>query len=255
MLGTTGMRATSTVLALLVSTALLGACGGSGGSANTGGGAAAAGCAKGTAAKGNQLSVAAAPDGSVATTDGKCWTGIAPTTVTVADVGSGTPSGDSTWFKLAWSSKNLYILTYTTEWPLSNAGGTNWWQSDTTEFDVSGTDDHAGAFTTGNQYQFGVVEDGTLQPGQNAPNASPQPTPLVKIVPNKGFYTELVVPWATLQVSKPAKGQKYQFDLGQDYGDSSGARVAQIVWQADPSMASSSDWHADTSQWGDITLS
>ena len=258
--GWTAARLPVTLMALLTSTALVAACGGgsangSGGTGTTtgGGGTTSGGCATGTAAQGTQLSVAQEPDSGVATPTGNCWAGIKPTTVTVADIGT-QPSNTSTTFKVAWSAKNLYVMTYTTEWPLSNAGGTNWWQSDATEIDVSGVDDHGGQMDTSNTFQFGVVEDGTLQQGNNASGASPQPTPIAKVVQNKGFYTELVVPWSTLQVSKPAKGQKYQFDLGQDYDDGNGNRAAQIVWQADPSKASSSDWHQDTSQWGDITL-
>ncbi len=260
MSGLTAFRVSTAVVALLASTALIAGCGG--GSANGGGGAGsatatggggAAGCASGAAAKGTQISVAQESDSGVATPTGKCWASIKPTTVTVADVGA-QPDKTSTTFKVAWSAKNLYIMTYTTEWPLSNAGGANWWQSDCTEIDVSGVDDHAGAMDPSNTYQFGVVEDGTLQAGNNATQASPQPTPVVKLDTNKGFYTELVVPWATLQVAKPAKGQKYQFDIAQDYDDGQGNRAGQIVWQADPSKASSSDWHQDTTQWGDITL-
>lgn len=257
----TRSRLPAAFMALLASTALVAGCGsgsanGSGGAtggATTGGGSAAAGCASGTAAKGTGITVSQEPDSGVNTPDGKCWAGIKPTTVTVADIGT-QPAGTSTTFKVAWSAKNLYVMTYTTEWPLSNAGGANWWQSDATEFDVSGVDDHAGAMDTSNTFQFGVVEDGTLQAGNNASGANPQPSPIAKLVTNKGYYTEIIVPWATLQVAKPAKGQKYQFDLGQDYSDGSGNRAAQIVWQADPSKASSSDWHSDTTQWGDITL-
>lgn len=255
-MGPKSSRVACMFTALMASTALLAACGGSGGSANTGGTATGgSGCAKGATAKGNQLTIPKESDGGVSTPTAACWASIAPTSLTIPDVGTGAPTGDSTYFKEAWTPKALYIMTWTQEWPLSNAGGANWWQSDATEFNISGEDTHAGAFNNANTFQIGVTEDGTLDTsGQNGTNASPAPTAIAKVVANKGFYTELIVPWATLQVASPAKGQKYQGDIGQDYGDSSGNRVAQLAWQADPSKASSSDWHADTSQWGDITL-
>lgn len=245
-----GLGVAGGILAVVAAGALLAACGG-GGSANGGGSGS---CAKGAAAAGNQLTVAQEPDSGVANPTAKCWAGVAPTSMSVVDVGSAV-SGTSATFKAAWSKKDLYVMAYAQVWPINNAGGTSWWNSDATEFGVSGLDSHAGAFTSGDIYQLAVTSDGTLQTsGVNGTNASPAPTALAKIIQNKGFYTELVVPWSTLQVAAPAKGQKYQFDIGQDFGDSSGNRLAQLVWQANPAMASSSDWHQDTSQWGDITL-
>jgi|GEM_PF-5285245 len=250
MLTTASSRLPAAFLALLTSSALLAACGG-GGSAN---GGSAGACATGAAAAANQITVAQEPDGGVSTPAGKCWASVPPTTMAVLDVGTAV-SGTSATFKVAWSKKDLYILADTQVWPINNAGGANWWQSDATEFGVSGSDSHSGAFTSGNTYQLAITSDGTLQTsGDNGTNANPAPGAIAKIVANKGFYTELVVPWGTLQVSAPAKGQKYQFDIGQDFGDSSGNRLAQMVWQANPAMASTSDWHQDTSQWGDITL-
>jgi hypothetical protein len=256
------LRIPAPLVAVAASAALLAGCGSAATSGGTGGAtasnatstASSGGCAAGAAASGTTLVVPQEPDSGVDKTTGNCWASIKPTTMGVADVGSAV-AGTSATFAVAWSPKDLYIRAYAVTWPLNNAGGANWWQSDATEFDISGADDHAGAFTDGNQYQLAITSDGTLQTsGDNGAAASPAPTALVQVVQNKGFYTELIVPWATLQVSAPKKGQKYQFDIGQDFGDSGGNRLAQMVWQADPSKASSSDWHQDTSQWGDIQL-
>lgn len=247
-----GTRWPAALVALAVSTTLLAACGGASGN----GGSAA--CTKGAAGSGPGLAVAAEPAAGVATPTAKCWASIKPTTMGVTDTGT-LPKGASATFKVAWSPKNLYISAWTATWPLYNAGSpesSNWWESDTTEFTVSGTDGHTGPYSSGHTYQLAVVEDGSLQTsGDNGANASPMPTGLAKIVSGKGFYTELIVPWATLGVSAPAKGQKYQFDIGQDFGNSSGQRVAQMVWQANPADAgTANDWHQDTHDWGTITL-
>lgn len=234
----------------MASTILLAACGAGGGTAaNTGGGkggGGAGGCAAGAAGTATAVTVAAEPDSGVSTPTSKCWASIKPTPISI--VGNGTiPSGDATTFKVAWSAKALYIQAYTTEWPINAAGGANWWQSDTTEYTVSGTDDHGGSFDS-QTFQWGVVSDGTLGAGTGAASAPAQPTPQVSKVANKGFYTELTVPWSIIGVSAPKKGQKYQFDLAQDYGDSSGNRVGQAVWAGD------GNFYNNTTNWGDITL-
>jgi len=230
---------------------LLAACGGSGGgggatATNTKGGGA-GGCAAGAAGSANAVTVAAEPDSGVATATGKCWASIKGTPITVVGTGS-IPSGDATTFKVAWSAKALYVQAYSAEWPINAAGGANWWQSDATEYTVSGTDDHGGAFDS-QTFQWGVISDGTLGAGTGASTAPAQPTPLVSKVANKGFYTQLTVPWSILGVTAPKKGQKYQFDLAQDYGDASGARVGQALW-----IGSGSNFYNSTTDWGDITL-
>lgn len=254
-------RLLAACVAALVSGMMVAACGGggsgggtaagsggsSGGSSGgTGGGA--AGCNPGDAGKGTQLTVPQEPDSGVDTPDGKCWGSIKPTPIT--NVGNGTiPSGDSTTFKVAWSSKGLYIRAETTEWPLNNAGGSNWWNSDATEFTVSGADDHGGTFDNSNTFQLAITTDGTLQTsGTNGSNANPAPTAKIKINNGKGWVSELFVPWQTLQVSGAKKGNKYQFDIAEDYGDSSGNRTGQVVWAGD------GGFYNNTTNWGDITL-
>ena len=243
------------LLALGASAALLAACGSpatTGGSSGSGAAsataAAASGCAAGAAATGTDVTAPQEADSTVNKTTGSCWASIKTTAMTVADVGSAV-AGTSATFQVAWSAQDLYIRAYAVTWPLNNAGGANWWTSDATEFGISGADDHGGAFTSGNQYQLAITSDGVLQTsGENGTAASPAPTALEQTVANKGFYTELVVPWATLQVTKPAKGQKYQFDIAEDYSDSSGNRDAQAVWAGD------SNFYNTTTNWGDITL-
>ena len=252
------VRRPGTLLCLLASAALISACGAAGGAATGGGtaggttGGSSGSCAAGSAASGTTLTVPQEPDSGVNTPTGKCWASIKPTTMGVTDVGT-LPSGDSAVFEVAWSAKYLYIRSYSTTWPLQNNGGTSWWNSDATEFGISGNDGHSGVFSSGNDYQLAITTDGVLQTsGVNGSAASPAPTPKVQVVNGKGWYAELTVPWATLQVKSPAKGGKYQFDIGEDYGDSSGNRLAQMAWQATP--GGTNDWHDDTSQWGDIVL-
>ncbi len=259
-LGPRSLRGPTTFLCLLTSSALIAACGSAGGgagnaagtaSSSAGAAASSGSCAAGAAASGSTYTVPQEPDSGVNTPAGKCWASIKPTPMNVTDVGT-LPSGESAEFWIAWSAQDLYIRAYATTWPLENNGGANWWQSDATEFDVSGTDGHGGVFSNGDKYQIAITSDGVLQTsGVNGSAASPAPTPKVQIVNNKGWYSELIVPWATLQV-KPAKGGKYEFDIGEDFGDSSGNRVAQMAWQATP--GGTNDWHDDTSQWGDIVL-
>ena len=252
-------RGPATLLCLLASTALIAACGSSpsGGTANGSSAtttASSGSCATGAAAPGSTLTVPEEPASGVSTPQGSCWSSIKPTPITVVDTGT-QPSGTSASFQVAWSAQDLYIRSYSATWPLENQGNAaagNWWESDCTEFDISGANDHGGVFTSGNQYQLGVTTDGVLQTsGANGSGASPAPTPKVQIVNGKGWYAELIVPWATLQV-KPAKGGTYQFDIGEDYGSSTGTRLVQLAWQAQ--VGGSTDWHNDTSQWGDIVL-
>jgi hypothetical protein len=253
-------RILASCVALLASGVLLSACGGGGGGGgggtagnaggSGGGGAAASGCNPGNAGSGTTLTVPQEPDSGVDSPTGKCWDAIKPTPVGIPAIGTA-PSGASTTFKLAWSAKGLYILAWTQQWPLDAKNcGSNWWQCDTTEITVSGADDHAGAYDgSSNTFQFGIVNDGSLKTGNNGSNA---PTSLVKaqtkIVQNKGFYSELFVPWQAIGVSAPKKGQKFQFDIAEDYGDGQGNRTAQYVWAGDQEF-----WH-DDSKWGDITL-
>lgn len=255
-------RLLASCLAILASGLMVTACGsgGSGGTAATGGttgsttggtkattGGTSGGCATGAAGTGTAVTAPSEPDAQIDTPDGKCWASIKPTAISI--VGNGTiPSGDTTTFKTAWSPKGLYIQATTLEWPLNAAGGTNWWQSDTTEYAVSGVDDHAGTMDATNSFQFGIVSDGSLQDGTNGSQASPAPTAKVKTNQGKGFTTELFVPWATLQVSGAKKGGKYQFDLAEDYGDSGGNRVGQALWAGDGTF------YNNTTNWGDITL-
>ena len=250
-------RLLASCVAILACGLMVTACGGGGGgTAATGSSTAGAtgstggtsgGCASGNAGSGTQVTAPQEADNTVDTPDGKCWASIKPTPVTI--VGNGTiPSGDSTTFKVAWSSKGLYIQATTLEWPLNAAGGTNWWQSDTTEFTVSGVDDHAGNMDASNSFQFGVVNDGSLQDGTNGSQASTPPTAKVKVNQGKGFTSELFVPWSDLAVTGAKKGGKYQFDLAEDYADSSGNRTGQAVWAGDGTF------YNNTTNWGDITL-
>ena len=242
-------------LAVLAAASLVTACGSasgnspsssSSGATSTGGTAAAGGCAAGAVGSGTALTVAQEPDADVSTPAGKCWASIKGTAIAIPAIPT-VPSADSTTFQVAWSAKGLYIMSTDLEWPLSDAGGANWWQDDTTEFVVSGSDDHGGTFDT-QTFQFGIDNGGTLQAGTDAANASPQPTATVRINQGKGFNAELFVPWSTLMVKSPAKGQKYQFDIAEDYSDSSGNRDAQAVWAGD------SNFYNTTTNWGDITL-
>ncbi len=216
-------------------------------------------CTNGSAASSNTLTVAEEPSSGVDSPTASCWSDITGTPETIADTGT-LPSGDSVSFKVAWNTSNLYILADVTAWPIYNAADDaagDWWESDTTEYGVSGLDTHAGPYSSGPTYQFAVAgATGILYTtGQNASNASPLPKAMNDIVQGKGFSTELIVPWQTLEVTKPASGQSYQFDIAQDFGNSAGQRLAQVDWQAIPSdFGTSQDWHVDTADWGTITL-
>lgn len=238
-------------VALLVSGTMIAGCGSAPATGATGGTstatAASGGCQPGATGSATTLTVPAEPDSGVSSPTGKCWASIKPTPIDNVAVPA-IPSGDSTTFQVAWSAKGLYIMSTDLEWPLSDAGGANWWQDDATEFAVSGADDHGGAYGP-NTFQFGIDNGGTLDAGTNASTASPQPTAKVQINKGKGFQAELFVPWATLQVAKPAKGQVYQFNIAEDYGNASGARVGQALW-----ASTDATFYNSTTNWGDITL-
>ena len=220
------------------------------------------GCVKGAAAAGATLTAPEEPSQGVISPTAACWAGIQPTPVAVVDTGT-TPAGASAEFWAAWSSQYLYIRTYAATWPLEDAANDAagaWWESDTTEYGVSGLDTHAGNYCTVTAsdptYQLAITTKGILErSGCNGVSALPPPSALEHTVQGKGFYTELVVPWATLKVTAPASGQKYQLDVGQDFGSSTGTRLVQLVWQADAALASGSgDWHANTQHWGTLVL-
>lgn len=216
-------------------------------------------CANGSAASSNTLTVAEEPNSGVDSPQASCWSDITGTPETIADTGT-LPSGDSVRFKVAWNASDLYILADVTAWPVYNAADDaagDWWESDTTEYGVSGLDTHAGPYSSGPTYQFAVAgATGILYTtGDNASHANPLPTAMNHIVQGKGFFTELIVPWQTLDVSKAASGQSYQFDIAQDFGNSAGQRLAQMTWRAIPSdFGTSQGWHVDTADWGTITL-
>ena len=222
----------------------------------------ASGCVKGGAAQGATLTAPQEPSSGVLSPTGACWADIQPTPIAVVDTGT-TPKGDSAEFWAAWSPTYLYIRVYAATWPLEDAANDaagQWWESDTTEYGVSGLDNHAGNYCSVSAsdptYQLAITTKGVLErSGCNGVSAIPPPSPFEHTVQGKGFYTELVVPWGMLKVSQPASGQKYQLDVGQDFGDSTGTRLVQLAWQADPSQASGSgDWHANTQHWGTVIL-
>lgn len=220
------------------------------------------GCVQGAAAKGATLTAPEEPDQGVISPTAACWAHISPTPIAVVDTGS-TPKGDSAQFWVAWSPKYLFVRAYAATWPLEDAANDaagDWWESDATEFGVSGLDTHAGSYCTVSAtdptYQLAITTKGVLErSGCNGVSALPPPSGLEHTVQGKGFYTELIVPWATLHVTTPAAGQKYEFDIGQDFGSSTGSRLVQLVWQADAALASGSgDWHANTQHWGTVVL-
>lgn len=247
-----GLPERMSTLVVAAAMALTAGCGGGASrpnsAANGQGGAKAAACTKGGAAKGPTLTVPAEPNSGVDRPTAACWAGIAATKETQVDAGK-VPAGASAVFKTAWSKKDLYVWVYAARWPLHDAGSAPF-ENDATEFDISGTNDHAGAFGS-HTFHAAVVEGAQKVAAIQGHAASPL-VAITKVVQGKGYDAELIVPWSAVGVSAPAKGQKYQFDMGQDFGNSKGARLAQIFWAGAP--GSQPDWSHDTLNWGVITL-
>ena len=206
-------------------------------------------CAKGAAAAGAHLTVPAEAATTVATPSGACWASIA--TTKLGQVENGTvPPGDSTTFQMAWSPTALYILAHTVEWPLY-PNDTQWYNGDATEYDLTGQSGGS-TFDASSMCHMGLTEDNQIIMESSECTLPIPPTSAIQIVSNKGFYSELTVPWAALGVSAAAKGQAYLFDIGEDFGSGGGTRVAQAFWQGTPN--GSPDWPKNPAVWGTVTL-
>ena len=205
-------------------------------------------CTAGQAANGYTLTVPEEPDAGVNQLTASCWASIAPTKEAQVDTGT-VPAGASAVFKVAWSQKALYVWAYAAKWPLYDAGR-DAFEHDGTEFDISGTHSHAGPF--GSHTFYANVIEGTNKVAAIQGNVATPLNAMTKVIQGKRYNAELIVPWSAVKVAAPAKGQTFQFDPGQDFGNGSGARVAQIFWAGVP--ASNPDWAHKTTQWGEITL-
>jgi hypothetical protein len=254
-------KALGVAVPLVVGGALLAGCGAASPAAGTGGSAhgsstaatgqasagSGSGCAKGaTGTSGFTLAVAMEPAAGVAKPSGACWGSIAYTGMNNPSVRQA-PSGDTGQFKVAWNAQNLYILAWVQEWPLNDANSGAMHKDDAVEFYFAGDN------TKGNSYdnvdcQVTVTYQGQMSQSDtcNVPKAY---TPIEQVVQNKGYYSELIVPWNSLGVTHPAKGQQYAFTIAYDIGDANGNRVAQMEWAG----GQNDDWQ-DTANWGTITL-
>lgn len=191
------------------------------------------------------LAVVQEPDKTVADPTAQCWNSIKYTGMPNVSTGSA-PAGDTGQFKVAWNAENLYVLAWVQKWPLYDAGGSAY-ENDTVEFYLAGDNTKQASYGP-NDCQVSLTYTGDVAK-DDACNTDRTFTPLVKVVPNKGYYAELAVPWTTLNVTKPAKGQHYAFSIAYDIADSSGNRLAQMQWAG----GANDNWQS-TTDWGTITL-
>jgi len=247
--------------ATLLGGALLAACGGAhpaaGGTAGASQGAAGASgagqaptaaCATGPAGTAAfTLAVAMEPDGGVSKPAGKCWAAIQYTGIDNASTGTA-QAGDTGQFKVAWNAQNLYILAWIQEWPL-NANGSELYENDSIEFYLAGDGSKEQGSYGPNDCQVTVDYTGQVATDDTC-NTSRTFTPVEQVVPNKGYYSELIVPWTTLNVAKADAGQQYAFSIANDISDSSGTnRLVQMQWAG----GENDNWQ-QTADWGTITL-
>ena len=219
---------------------LLSACGGGAQPAKSAGGKAGSSttagpttCQKGQAGFIGGISVPEEPATGVATLSGNCWAQIAPTPVAnvISGVGTGQiPGGKDPTLQVAWSPKAVYFLCTVYAWPLYAASSTAPWSDDACEFMVSGSAQRTGAFTP-YAAQIGVAynnpKPGIGTAGSNMTNP-PGLVAQTKTNSGKGYEVELTVPWSTIGVSKPAKGQTYAFDAAVDFNNAKGSYVAYV---------------------------
>lgn len=241
---------------LLLSGALLAGCGAagpaSGGTHASKGGAgaaatAASGCQKGAVGTSAfTLTVANEPASGVAKPTGACWASIPYTGMNNPSVRQA-PAADAGQFKVAWNAQNLYVLAWVKEWPLHMANSSAMHKNDAVEFYVAGDNSKTNSYGP-LDCQITVTYTGQMSQSDTC-NTQKTYTPVVQTVTNKGYFDELIVPWSSLSVSHPAKGQQYAFTIAYDIGDSSGNRVAQMEWAG----GQNDDW-SQTANWGTITL-
>jgi hypothetical protein len=218
-----------------------------------GGGAAAGSCNAGTAGGPSNITVPQEPTSGVDKLTGSCWSKIAPTPIAhvLSSVGTGAiPGGKPGTVQLAWDQKNLYIKCNVYEWPL-HAAGAHAWQDDACEFMVSGSNTHAGTFGDNDAQIIVAYNSNTPELGNHGGNIADASSfqAQTSVQSGSGYMVELTVPWSTLGVAKPAKGQTYQFDVAVDYNDSNGQYIAYAdLTGENPNPCCS------TQNWGQITL-
>ena len=206
--------------------------------------AAAAGCTAGTAGTSSLMTVMQEPASTVSTPTGACWASIAPTAVNTTAMGT-PPAGDSAWTKVAWTSTDLYALTWVAQWPLP---GGKLWNGQTVAFFVAGNNQKGGQLAAStDDAQYGIVV-GSNVVHTGTRGLTTTPTGISSVVPGKGYYAELIVPWSDMGVSAPASGQQYAFDVTVDYGDSTGTEVGSTVWDGNANN------YLTTAGWGTIKL-
>ncbi len=199
-------------------------------------------------------------------TDSGGWATLTPVNMTQVDqkTGSGNlPSSDTGWFKVAWSPTDLYVLAYSNTWPLYDAGGTKWFNSDAVEFDISGSDTHSGSIKSSKD-DFHIAVDEAGHSYIEGPTSTLSDSVFgAAAVSGKGYYTYIQVNWsnvgiskATLESKSKAAGMKFQFDIGEDFGNAAGSRIGQLFWAGNPADGGTgSDWAHDNKNWGNIVLS
>lgn len=190
-------------------------------------------CQKGQAGFMGGITAPEEPTSGVATLSGACWAQIAPTPIAniIPGVGSGQiPGGKDPTLQTAWTPKALYLKCTVYAWPLYAASATSPWTDDACEFMVSGSSQRNGAFTA-HAAQIGVAYNnptpaiGTSGTDMTKPQGLSAQT---KTNQGQGYEVELTVPWSTLGVAKPDKGQTYAFDAAVDFNDAGGAYVAYV---------------------------
>ncbi len=180
------------------------------------------------------------------TPSANCWGSIAYTAMNNPSTGT-VPAGSSGEFKVAWSAQDLYVLAYVQSWPLYNAGATAF-KDDNVEFYVAGDDTKlSGAYGPADCH-YNVPYTDAESAGAGCQITGPV-TAVTKTVQGVGYYDELIVPWSTLRVSAPAKGQQYSFTIAYDIPNSSGTRLGQDEWAGGANNNAS-----ETLDWGTITL-
>lgn len=236
--------------AVVIAGMLVAGCGSSSGAVSNSTTATTTGCQAGSAGSSDTVTTPQEPAAGVSTITGSCWAKIASTPITLAVLHPPVPSNFSANFKTAWSTDGVYIRVSVHKWPLyNNANATDWWDDDTVEFYLSGSNNRAGSYKAiPGTAQLGVTNLGILEDGTNGASFSGAKAS-VHVNSGIGYVAELFVPWSNLDTTGTV-GHKLGFDVAVDVANSTGAhRTAQVAW-----TGSSSNFATDVG-FGTMTLS
>jgi hypothetical protein len=202
----------------------------------------------GSAASG-QINTPREPSTGVDSLTGKCWASIKATPIAKAVIRT-PPSGSSADFKTAWSPKYFYVWAHvhTGRTSLINTNTSAVWQDDTVEVYL-GTNDHAGAYQTGDGQID--INSGGMTSSNFGPDHADLPSTGAQEAEKQtahGYTVWLEFPIANIGVSAK-KGAKVGFTIGVDWPDSSATkRIGQTMWVGNASNS------GNDAAWGTATL-